>query len=276
MFERAIYYMTASSQHEHWERHWSGREIEAEVKKGPRKAWWPLLLESLDGVGRDEWILEAGCGVAQFVKLLQDRGRQVLGIDFAADALQSAHQACPELRLSVQDARSLGLADRSVGMVISLGVVEHFEAGPSDLLSESARVLREGGQLFITVPYFNLIRKFREPWRRLRRELGRPRDLVFYQYAFDPAEFEQLLAADGFVIRRVLLHHSHVSLRNDFSDARWFRILFADPRDPEKLRSGRLRRVASVLDWVSPRIASHMMLVVAERRSDAPTSTGTR
>jgi SAM-dependent methyltransferase len=79
---------------------------------------------------------------------------------------------------------------------ISLGVVEHREAGPEPFLAEAYRVLKPGGYALITVPYIN-------PFRQLKSRLGfygqtKHPDAIFYQYAYHKTELRNFLEKAGF------------------------------------------------------------------------------
>jgi SAM-dependent methyltransferase len=91
--------------------------------------------------------------------------------------------------------------DGSVDAVLSLGVVEHVEAGPLDSLRELHRILKPGGLLVLDVPYNNLFRRLvANPlqsfmtWRRRRAQWK----LAFSEYRFDRREVRRFLEASGF------------------------------------------------------------------------------
>ena len=108
--------------------------------------------------------MEAGCGQGQVAVGLREAGFDVVGIDLARAALTSLRGRQPELPLVVGDVGVLPFPDASFDAVVSLGVVEHFEAGPVHLLADHARVLADDGILFLTVPARNWYRR----WSDLR------------------------------------------------------------------------------------------------------------
>lgn len=253
--------MPKQRQEDYWEEQWSERDVKRQIEGGPKKAWWPDLRLLLRGFNRGSLILEAGCGLGQFVYLLHEDGWRVMGVDVAEQAIRRTKQLYPQLNLSVQDVTRLDLPDASVGMYVSLGVVEHLREGPDAILSEAARVLADDAILFITVPYFNLYRRLREPWWRIKHRILRSAlwarlfgraELVFYQYAFSRSEFESILGRHGFVPHDHKLHHSHVALTKDVPILR-------------RLRPKRLRRIAGILDRLHPALMSHMILITARR-----------
>jgi SAM-dependent methyltransferase len=64
----------------------------------------------------------------------------------------------------VFDAASMPVADASVDVVLALEVLEHM-SHPQRLLDESARVLRPGGRLIVTVPFMFGIHDYRDYYR---------------------------------------------------------------------------------------------------------------
>ena len=150
-------------------------------------------------------MLEGGCGRGQYVAYYTARGAKVVGLDFAREWLTSIHREAPDLRLCAGDVGALPFPDATFDLYYSGGVVEHFEGGADRALAEARRVLKPGGILLISVPYYSPMRRalslVKREWRRVggpgadnggAGERGR-----FYQYAYTVTEFERLLAAAG-------------------------------------------------------------------------------
>jgi SAM-dependent methyltransferase len=149
-------------------------------------------------------MLEGGCGRGQYVAYYAARGVKVVGLDFAREWLRRLRARDPQLNLCVGDVGALPYRDGAFDVYYSGGVVEHFEAGCERSLEEAARVLKPGGVLLISVPYFSPMRRIlvwlgRDDWQRV----SRPRadaptaGLRFFQYAYTPAEFTGMLEAAG-------------------------------------------------------------------------------
>ena len=142
-------------------------------------------------------ILEAGCGTGGFVLALRTRGYNVEGIDWAAETIRAAKSMWPDLPLRVGDARRLGVKDSCYEGYISLGVVEHFQAGPEQILQEARRVLVPKGIMLISVPFFNTLRQLKS---RLGLYRGYATNHEFYQYAFSATEFSSIVENCDFEI----------------------------------------------------------------------------
>lgn len=105
------------------------------------------LLRDLLDLKPGEVLLEAGCGAGHQMRFfLEDSGAQGLGIDFSPVALELAARRCPNLALSRQDLRSLGLRDASVDKIVCFNVIEHIDE-QDRVMREFQRVLKPGGAL---------------------------------------------------------------------------------------------------------------------------------
>ena len=192
---------------EQWERMWKDRTFEQEVRWCEYRELRKHLLEVL-GQMEDPFVVEAGCGVGAWVSYLSKHGiRNVVGLDNYAPALEELKRHAPESHVIEADVRELPFHDGSVDACISLGVVEHFPDGPTPLILEMFRVLRPGGYLFLTVPYYNLFRRlFIHPLRgaflKVKSRI-RKRELYFVEYRFTRAELAQIVRGCGFELVRV-------------------------------------------------------------------------
>lgn len=193
---------------DYWETLWADEKVEAPA----------FLLQVLRAelAGRRR-VLESGCGKAPFVEALATPDNVVIGVDLAERALVQAHHRNGELRLAVADVSQLPFAAGSFDAVVSLGVVEHFEGGPIEVLRDHARVLADDGILVLTVPRRSWLRAVRDLWhlgvrradhyatgRRTvtRREVGRAASVpgAFHQYEFSKAQLLGYLREAGFEV----------------------------------------------------------------------------
>lgn len=148
---------------------------------------------------KSDRIIEAGCGTGRFVVALRARGYEnIQGIDWGQPTINKVKALYPDLPIEFGDATKIDVVDSFFDAYISLGVVEHRQAGPEPFLIEAHRVMKPGGIALISVPYVN-------PLRELKRKLGfySKQNLdgcEFYQYAFEKREFENLLNEAGFLV----------------------------------------------------------------------------
>ncbi len=128
------------------------------LPRGPRdtRAWYrdadPMeqvddaLVEFVQAhAGRS--VLDLGCGIGGYSKVLADRGFEVRSFDVVPEYVERARQL--GVPAEVYDGERLPLADDSVDTAILLEVIEHLE-DPARLLAEARRVARLG--VLITTP----------------------------------------------------------------------------------------------------------------------------
>lgn len=198
-------------------------------------------------------ILEAGCGTAQLVVALNARGYNCMGIDFATQALGKAQELAGPLKLFSSDLTALSVSDNAFDAIISIGVVEHRREGPEPFLEEKGRILKTGGVLLISVPYYNALRLW-------RAERGAYRDDVtgydFYQYAFTRDEFIGFLERAGFQVKTT---YSYAHQNTLTQELHWLNQI------PPFMKKA-LLRISKYVPFVNSELG-HMLMVVARKKA---------
>lgn len=197
-------------------------------------------------------ILEAGCGTAQLVTALNALGYDCLGLDYAVNALRKAQELAGPLRLVSGDLITLGFSSNAFDAVISIGVVEHRREGPEPFLDEKRRILKPGGLLLISVPYFNPLRRWRAERGAYRADVS---GLDFYQYAFTGGEFIRFLESAGFEVETWYSYAHQDAL---VQELRWL------DSAPETLRK-LILRASKYIPYINSRLG-HMFMAVARKR----------
>lgn len=209
---RLVYYQVDNHEkpEELWAAHWEDqphdKSFYSRFENGYLSVYSKIFPRHLPKSGK---ILEAGCGRGQFVVSLIARGYDCEGIDFADSTVGQIKSIFPELPVAQGNVLDLDYPDASIAAYVSLGVVEHFENGPSESLLEAFQVLRPGGIGIITVPINNPLR-----WRSALPKNQLPDNARFYQYAFNRAEFSNYLLKAGFSIENFYAQGVHYSLRS--------------------------------------------------------------
>lgn len=233
-----------------------------------------LIERHLPAGGR---LLEAGCGLGQYVLLFRERGRAAVGADWSQEALRAgAGLGAP---LAAMDLRALAVVTGGIAAYLSLGVVEHDPDGPDAILREAARVVPAGGALLLSVPYWNGVRRLAAPYLRRQARHTREAGGRFYQYAFTRRELGRRLAAHGFSVASFHPYDPGRVLRKALRRLRGgpprpaavpasgpgFRVAAASTRPAGR---SALRAAARALLYSAPslRLFGHMLLAVAVRR----------
>jgi len=187
-------YYAAGAGQEFWADHWGGHTV-SELLDVARAS--PLTTLVTDALPRGGRVLEAGCGLGQYVHLLREWGWSVIGVDWTLAPLRESRTA-GRVPLAVSDLRRLAVRAEMVDAYVSLGVVEHDPEGPDAILREARRVLRPGGMLLVSVPYVNGLRRLGGWWIRHRGLRVRRGGGQFYQFAFSRREIRRIVEANGF------------------------------------------------------------------------------
>lgn len=276
-------YYSVAADREFWNEHWGGHTVEELLAIARTSPLTDLIVGALPRTGV---VLEAGCGLGQYVLLLRERGWRAIGVDWSREALASARRVSPA-PLAAMGLTALALRDGTVAGYVSLGVVEHDPAGPDGILAEARRVLAPDGTLVISVPYLNGLRRLGARWIRRQNRALETAGGRFYQYAFTRAELLGALARHGFTplavhpydparilrsLRRRARRHTAGEAGGRAVAARESVVLgsagsaTAGEGAPPP-RRGLIARVARQALYTEPalRLLGHMLLVVARR-----------
>ena len=247
---RLVYYQQTANQ-DFWENIWS-RDITPDYYR-PFQAGSLFDFEKMfkRHLPKDKKILEAGCGTAQLVVALRSNGYNCMGLDYAINALRRARQIVGPLPLVAGDLMAICVSDSSFDAVISIGVVEHHISGPEVFLQELLRVLKPGGLLMISVPYFNPLRQWRAKHGAYQVDFS---GLDFYQYAFPREEFCRILKSVGYKLETT---YSYAHKDTLVQEVHWLNEL------PGFLKKFILR-VSKYVPYVNSEIG-HMLMVVARK-----------
>lgn len=208
---RLAYYKTGTNA-QFWDEHWKTnltKEAFLQYQQGYLSFFEKIFEKYLPRTGR---ILEAGCGIGQYVMALRFRGYDCEGVDWSGLTIDKVVGLFPDLPVRKGDVTQLDIPEGHYQGYISLGVVEHRQAGPGPFLAEAARVLSTGGVMLISVPYFHSLRKLKA---RLGLYSGSTQGLDFYQYAFTTREMEEILTNSGFRVIERYPYDLYKSLKDE-------------------------------------------------------------
>jgi SAM-dependent methyltransferase len=169
------------------------------------QSWLPLSAKRTLDLGHDPHIglllVEAGADLIGNVA-----PQAMTGVAAVAPRFELAGGAVREWKLTEFDFEaSFPHADGTFDLVTALEVIEHVVGSPRAFLSETRRVLKPGGHLFVSTPNIN-------SWAKLMRQFAHapvydskpysqdfgPRHPMCHVYEYTPWELKELLRLEGF------------------------------------------------------------------------------
>ena len=193
---RRLIYVSHAASEEFWDAHWDTADFRKATTATPN-SW--VARTTMRYLSQGKTILEGGCGYANHVYALQNKGYNVIGCDFAKITVEKINQAVPEIDVRLGDVRKLPFNDGYFDGYWSLGVIEHFWNGYEDIAKEMHRVLRKDGYLFLTFPAMSPLRKLKAKTKKYSLYLdgsNEPKD--FYQFALNSAHVVDVFHELGF------------------------------------------------------------------------------
>jgi SAM-dependent methyltransferase len=104
----------------------------------------------------DRVVLDAGCGSGYGAELLASVAREVIGVDYDAEAVAEnrakyAHRT--NLTFMVEDVAALSFRDGFFDLIVSFEVYEHLEVSKSErFVRQLSRLSRRGGRVLLSTP----------------------------------------------------------------------------------------------------------------------------
>jgi SAM-dependent methyltransferase len=156
----------------------------------------PVLLETAERLAHESAtrerrgpdVLDVGCGRGYFLKRLRKAGWSCAGIDIPSSPIPQSEDG---MDCRSGDASSLPWPARSFDLVVINHVLEHV-ADPWLACREAARVLRDGGILYVGVPNFGSWQSqvFGGAWF--------PLEIPRHLFHFTPDTLSMVVSASGF------------------------------------------------------------------------------
>ena len=129
----------------------------------------------MNKISSSDVVLELGCGYGRVLEKLALRAKRVVGIDTSRSNLMFAKKRLGRIAncyLFQMNAVALGFLDRSFDVVICIqNGISAFKVNPQNLIRESVRVARAGGNVLFS-SYSEKFWKDRLEWFQLQADAG--------------------------------------------------------------------------------------------------------
>lgn len=185
-----------------WTDQWAQRGFqEASRRQLKKRDEFKVIDEYLSKLAPGSRILDGGCGLGEWVVYYAAKGYEVVGLDISKKTVDILRQKFLQQQFVLGDIRQTGFPDGSFDAYFSLGTFEHFEEGLEPCFNEAYRILKPGGLLMTTVPFYNgfhQARDRRNPVTRSGREKPGDEPVRFYQWRLTKDDLQKLYQSSGF------------------------------------------------------------------------------
>ncbi len=222
-----VYEERFRSDSDFWDDHWAKDDWNEIEIKGKKDRFVGKITKKFLKPNRSLKVLEGGCGKGQYVYSLNRAGYDAYGIDYAQATVSKVNRLFPRLNINFSDIRKTDFPDNFFDAYWSLGVIEHFYDGYTEILDEMHRVLKPGGYAFVTFPYMS-------PLRKLRARLGRYPEFdekrldmsKFFQFALDAKRVQENFSEKGFEMVYRRSFDGIKGLKDELDDFPYFQKIF--------------------------------------------------
>jgi len=102
--------------------------------------------------GKGKEVLEIGCGIGAFARILYERGFDVEATDISAYIIKKAKKVQPNIDFKFLDIEKNTLSENKFEYIFAFEVMEHLK-NPEKALENLKKMLKRGGILVFSTPY---------------------------------------------------------------------------------------------------------------------------
>ncbi len=160
--------------------------------------------------GREERVLDLGCGWGTFCWALAPRVREMVGLDFSQRSIdlcesRLADSGLKNVSFVCADARDTGLEPDSFHLIIAADLMEHLYPDDSRAVIAGAhRLLKRAGRLAVWTPHRGHILEILKA-----RDLILKRDVSHVDYK-SMERLKDMLTEEGFLVEKAYYAESHL------------------------------------------------------------------
>jgi len=241
-----------------WTRIWNDQGgPQGHAERITRREEFRIIRPYIDQLPKGARLFDGGCGVGDWVLWFTRAGYPTVGLDVSKSTIAKLKDMFPDVEFVVGDIRATNFLDASFDAYFSWGTFEHFEEGFDRVVGEAFRILKPGGLLFVSTPFFNLRHAFRDVLRDSWRISPQRVPTRFYQWRLTRGELARVLARGGFAVEDIKIIHKRQGLQ------RWLQHAFG--LDP--VRNITKGLAVLLMPFVPKVVIGHMILAIARKPS---------
>lgn len=115
------------------------------------------LLDEFEKYRKTGKILDVGCGIGLFLNVAKERGWEVYGTEFSADAIRICKEKGITMHGGILDSKNY--EDETFDVITSFEVIEHIN-NPLEETAHIQKIMRKGGLFYCTTPNFNSLMRY--------------------------------------------------------------------------------------------------------------------
>ncbi|MFX0137361.1 MAG: class I SAM-dependent methyltransferase [Candidatus Hodarchaeota archaeon] len=241
-----------------WEKHWEMNNLIEKVKEGKENRL--LKKFTCKFLKPKTNIIDGGCGIGQNVYGLRSWGYEAYGVDFTEKTVKKVKNEFPKLNISIQDVRELNFADNFFDGYWSVGVIEHFKRGYNEVLKEAKRVIKPGGYLFLSFPYFSPLRKLKAKLGNYKTCENKINEDNFYQFILNKEDVKLNAEMHGF---KLIQQHPYNATKGIKDELPLLKSVLQKIYDSQNILMKSIRFLISMLFSI---IAGHSILLIFRKK----------
>lgn len=116
------------------------------------------LLDHFEQYRQTGKILDIGAGYGFFLEIARQRGWEVYGVELTDEAVDYCKSK--GITMYKGELHEVNLEPEKFDVIISIEVIEHIN-NPNEYLKEAHKLLRKGGEFYVTTPNFDSLLRYR-------------------------------------------------------------------------------------------------------------------
>ena len=186
----------------YWQKRWE--DIPADEPMQNKNVYPLKYAISTIGLDKNGKILEAGCGAGRVLRYYHNNGFKVKGFDFIKTAVNKLRKKDSSLDVEVGDITNMNFKNKSFDYILCFGLYHNLEKNLEKAISETQRVLKNGGKVCASFRADNFQTKLTDYiTEKKTSSSSKSKKRYFHKMNLTKKEFCELFEKNGFKINTV-------------------------------------------------------------------------